>query len=314
MNRVRRLFTATTGFCLLLCLAASSAWAQGIDIPMIVTGDRDTNSWANAAYAHQFETDVKNSPAEFSRNNVSGVAGHRAEVSDSLFLVVNGAYQGSYYDFDKGTGSAQLRWNDIHRASLMVGMGWKNDEWSVIGLLIGRTDGESGADFDDTLTGGGAVIVDYKWSDELTTGFILGVTSTLEDSASLIPLPTVDWRFADHWKLHFGVVSAAAYPGVGPEISYLDEHWQFGFGGSYQTRRYRLDSRSGPTNKGIGQEQSFPVYARAAYAPNKNVSFGAMAGVALGGQIRSGTSGGNKVFKEDYKAAPIVGLNAAFQF
>jgi hypothetical protein len=39
-----------------------------------------------------------------------------------------------------------------------------------------------------------------------------------------------------------------------------------------------------------------------------------MAGVALGGEIRSENSSGSKIFKEDYGPAPIVGLQANFKF
>ena len=159
MNITRPFFFL--GILLAACLAAPAAWAQGIDVPMIVTGAQDQNTWVNASYAHQFEVDADSGPdgtePEFSRHSTQFIAGTRAEVSEDLFLVFNGAYNGSYYDFDKGSGAlTQLRWNDIHRTTLMVGMGWTNEEWTVIGLLMGRSEAESGAEIDDSLTGGGA--------------------------------------------------------------------------------------------------------------------------------------------------------------
>jgi hypothetical protein len=232
-------------------------------------------------------------------------------------MVGNAAYQGSYYNFSRGTtGGASLRWQDIHRLTLMAGLGWKvSDKTTLVFLGLGRTDGEGGSDFGDTLSGGGAFVVDHAWSEDLSTGLIIGVFSVLEDTAGLIPIPTVDWRFADSWKLHFGIVSAAGYPGVGPEVAYQGEKWNFGFGGSYQSRRFRLDSDSGqPTSKGIGSETSFPVFARVGFMPTENINLSATAGVALGGEIRSGTDGGRKIFKDDYDATPIVGLQANFRF
>jgi len=295
-------------------LLAPAAWGQGIDIPMLVTGEQDQNTWVTAAYAHQFNTDVDDSDTEFARDNAQLVLGHRAKVGDELFLVTHGAYMGGYYDFDDGRADGYV-WNDIHRGLLALGVGWENDDWNIVGLLIGRTDGESGAHFGDTLTGGGAVALSYKWSDTLRTGFILGAMSRLEDTASIIPVPTVDWRFAERWNLHFGLVVAAAYPGVGPEIGYQGEHWSFGFGGSFQTRRFRLEEHeNSPADEGIGEERSFPVFGRVGYAPNKNLSFGVTAGAALGGEIRSGTEGGTKISKEDYDAAPILGLNIRYLF
>ena len=317
--------SARTSFKIFIASAASvflsgQALAQAIDIPMIVTGSYDQNTWATANYAHQFNTDIKNSPAEFSRNNVSVAAGHRFELGDDWFLVGNATYQGSYYDFSQGSTSA-LRWKDIHRFTLMAGLGVKPSEnWTLVFMALGRSDGESGATFSDTLTGGAAVIASYKWSDTLSTGVIVGALSVLEDNVALIPVPTVDWRFADDWLLHFGVVSAAAYPGVGPEISYSADKWSFGFGGAYQTRRFRLDSDSGgfgppfSASKGIGQESSFPVFVRVGFKATDSLSLGAVAGVALGGEIRSGREGGGKIFKEDYKSAPILGANLSYRF
>ncbi len=319
MTSVRASFkiAIATATCLLL---AGEALAQAIDIPMIVTGSHDKNTWATADYSHQFNTDVKNSPAEFSRNNVSVVAGHRITLSDDVFLVGNAVYNGSYYDFSQGTTSG-LRWNDIHRLTLMAGLGWKaSDNWNLVFLALGRSDGEGGASFSDTLTGGAAFIADYKWSDTLTTGLIIGALSELEDNVALIPVPTVDWRFADDWLLHFGIVSAAAFPGVGPEVSYRADKWSFAFGGSYQVRRFRLDSDSPSVppflsaNKGIGQETSFPVFARVGFQATDSLRLEGTAGIALGGEIRSGRQGGGKILKEDYKAAPILGMNVKYFF
>jgi hypothetical protein len=313
MTSARNSFTIVMASAVFIVLAPS-AWGQRIDIPLIVTGAHGPNTWMSVHYAHQFEADVDNSTAEMERNSVQVVAGHRFEVRDDVFLVGNVAYHGSYYDFSNGNDRSQLRWSDIHQATLTLGVGWKVDEhWTLMALGMGRTAGESGADFGDTLTGGSTFVVDYRWSENLSTGLMLGVLSQLEDSVAIIPVPTVDWRFADGWRFHLGMVGLA-HPGVGPEISYRSDTWEFALGGSYQKRRYRLDDRAGPTNEGIGQEISFPIFARAAFAPNQNMNFGLMAGVALGGELRSGADGGSKVFKNDYDPAPIIGVQANFRF
>jgi hypothetical protein len=305
-------------------ILAPSAWGQGIDIPMLVTGTHGPDTWTSAQYAHQFEVKVDKpskavdrdgTRAEMARDSLQIVAGHRFQLNDDVFMVANAAYQGTYYDFAKGTGSlTQLRWSGIHQGTVMLAVGWKVDEsWTLVGLGLGRISGEAGADFGDSLTGGGALVVDYEWSETLSTGLIIGVLSQLEDSAGLLPIPTVDWRFSDGWLLHFGVVGMT-YPGVGPEVSYRSDKWEVAMGGSYQSRRYRLDERSGSTNEGIGQETSFPIYVRAGWSPNENVSLGVTAGVTVGGEIRSGDESGRRVFKENYNAAPMAGLQASFRF
>ena len=313
MTATRYSFTTVMASAVFIVLAPS-AWGQAIDIPALVTGAKGPSTWMGVSYIHQFEADVDNSTADMERDSVQAVVGHRFAVGDDVFLVGNVSYQGSYYDFSNGNDRSQLLWDDIHEATLMLGIGWRAGEnWTLVAMGLGQTSGESGADFGDTLTGGVALAIDYKWSENLSTGALIGVQSQLEDSVAIIPVPTIDRRFADGWLFHVGLVGLA-YAGVGPEISYRSERWQFGLGGSFQTRRYRLDDRPGPTNEGIGQEISFPIFVRASFAPNKNMNFGVMTGVSLGGELRSGADGGSKVFKDDYDPAPFIGLRANFLF
>jgi len=313
MAFARNLSAMLSGFAL-LAISAPSAWGQALDIPLIVTGAHGTNSWASIHYAHQFETDIDDTATEMARDSVQLIAGHRFQMTDDLFLVGNASYQGSYYDFSKNNDPAQLVWDDIHQATLSMGFGWKAGErWTLVGLLLGRTSGESGADFGDTLTGGGGLAIDYEWNENLSTGVILGVISQLEDSAAILPIPTIDWRFAEDWRFQFGVVEMT-YPGIGPMISYSSGPWRFAVGGSFQKRRYRLDDRLGPIDEGIGQEQSFPVFFRVGYLPTPKVNLALMVGTALGGEIRSEQNGGARIFERDYDPALILGLQAGFRF
>ena len=314
-----RMISARNSFAIVMASAVfmvlvPSAWGQAIDIPSIVTGTDGPNTWMGVHYAHQFEADVDNSTAEMERDSLQINVGHRIEMEDGVFLVGNLAYQGSYYDFSHGNDKSQLLWSNIHQTTLMLGVGWTvGENWTLAVLAIGRSAGESGADFGDTLTGGAALAIDYSWSEDLKLGAIIGVLSQLEDSAAFLPLPTIDWRFADGWRFQFGMVGMV-YPGVGPQISYRMEKWEFSLAGSFQKRRFRLDDRAGPTNEGIGQEISFPIFARFAFAPSEYMNMGLMAGFAVGGELRSGADGGSKVFKNDYDTAAIFGLQVNLRF
>ena len=300
-----------TAFCVAL---APLAQADAVDIPSLVTGARGPDSWASAQYLHQFETDIDDTPAEMSRDSLQLIAGHRFQMADDLFLVGNAAYQGSYYDFSNGGGPAQLVWNDIHQLTLMLGFGWTaSEKWSFLAFALGRTSGEGGADFGETLTGGGGVAIDYKWNENLSTGAIFGVISQLEDSAAVVPIPTVDWRFAEGWRFRFGLVGLA-YPGIGPEVSYRADDWEVAMGWSYQKRRYRLENHSGLANEGIGQERSFPMFVRVGYAATDKLSLGMMLGTTVGGEIRSEQNGGARIFEKDYDPAFNLGFQVGYQF
>ena len=95
MATARHVATIATGIAF-LALPAPSAWAQALDIPMIVTGAHGTNTWASLNYAHQFETDIDDTATEMERDSVQLIAGHRFQMTDDLFLVGNVSYQGSY--------------------------------------------------------------------------------------------------------------------------------------------------------------------------------------------------------------------------
>jgi hypothetical protein len=248
------------------------------------------------------------------RDSVQVVAGHRVELGDDFYAIGNLAYHGTYYHFTNGSDiGRRLLWSDIHQVTGVVGVGWKASEaWTFVALGIGRGAGEGGATARDTLTGGGALAIDYEWSENLSTGVIVGVLSQLEDSAAIVIVPTIDWSFGEDWRFRLGIVEMT-YPGLGPELSWRSSGWEVAAGGSYQKRRYRLKDE-GPPNKGIGEETAFPVFGRVGYSPNENVSLAVMGGVTVAGEVRSGQENGDKIFKENYNPAPFVGVQLHVRF
>ncbi len=137
--------------------------------------------------------------------------------------------------------------------------------------------------------------------------------SQIEDSVALMPIPQLDWRFADRWKLHVGLTNLG-YTGVGPELSYSPaKSWQIALGASYQTRRYRLDDHSGISN-GVGEETSAPIFTSLRWHPHPQATLDLFAGVAVAGHVRLENQTGDKVASSDYDPAPILGLRGQFVF
>jgi hypothetical protein len=175
-----------------------------------------------------------------------------------------------------------------------------------------RAAGESGAEFDDAITAGGLLGFSYRASDDLTLGLLLGATTQIEDSAALLLVPQVDWRFAERWKLHLGL-TRLAYTGLGPELSYApSDAWEVALGASYQNRRYRLDDHAG-IDDGVGQETTLPVYVRAGWRYQR-LRLDLFGGVAVGGQVTLEDDDGDQVQTSGYDPAPILGLNGQFVF
>jgi hypothetical protein len=285
--------------------------AQAIDLPAILTAEEGQDTWIFSSYAHQFETSL-NDGGNFSRESVTIGGGHRFALDTDWSLITSLAYQGSYYDF---SGSASpFAWDDIHQITGVALVDWKMDEsWSLQGGALLRTAAEGGANFGKGFTGGGLLGFSYRANKDLTLGALLGVTSAIENPAAVIPIPQIDWRFADQWKLHMGLTNLG-YTGIGPELSYApSDMWEFGVGASFQDRRYRLDHHNGFTN-GVGEETSAPLYARIRWRPQQRIALDLFTGVAVAGQVRLESQGGNKLQTSGYDAAPILGLRGQIVF
>jgi hypothetical protein len=78
------------------------------------------------------------------------------------------------------------------------------DELSAFIMPSLRSTGESGASFDETLTGGVLAGVAYRFGDRLTLGPGLAVFSQLEDNASVFPFLIIKWKITKRLSLETG--------------------------------------------------------------------------------------------------------------
>lgn len=294
-------------FAIAIVAMSAPALAQVVTPAVEPQESKDLNTWMSLSYAHLFETDFDDGPVDVERDSLLAIAGHRFALSDSVGLVTQAAYQLSAYDF---SGDGGALWDDIHQLTLLMIFDWKLDEnWSLFGGGLFRFSAESGADFDESLTGGGLGGFQYTWSENLKTGLLLGAMSQIEDDAAVLPLPLMTWKFAESWKFRLGVSQLGAV-GYGPELSWMaSEKWELGFGASYQSRRYRLD-----TLDQVGEETSLPIYARFGWHPTPSSTIELMAGVAVAGEVRMETKGGSKIFDEDIDPSATISLRGHIRF
>lgn len=112
---------------------------------------------------------------------------------------------------------------------------------------------ESGADFNDSIGGqflGGGT---YAFNDDLTLGFGLNIIFDLDGEPDVIPLPFVEWRFAEGWEL--------ASNSRGVNITYeRSDTLKYGVGARFLGREFRLDD-DGPIPGGIANDNSVAVAA-----------------------------------------------------
>ena len=302
---------------------AGSASAQAVDLPAILAADtKGPPTFITLQYGHQFKTDVEDGGADMSRDNAFFMGGHRFALSEKTSLVAIGGYTLQAYNF-RGS-SSFYQWDDVHRMVLGGIIGHDlNEEWSLIGAVTYRTWGEGGADYADSITGGLFGGFDYHPDEDFSIGLIVGFNSALEDSMSIVPVPTMNWKFAEDWRWKIGLVTVFD-PGVGTEFSWqISEKVSLGTGITFQTRRYRLNDKgrvAGVANPnrtddgGIGEESAVPVFVNVRWQISKRAAVDALAGVAFAGNVRVENSTGGRIKDDDYDPAPFLGLKGQFLF
>ena len=303
----------------LLGMAGSCLTAVGQDVADLDSGQpaaapvqgaqHQPSVKVTTAGSYQFNTDIKNG-GDFSVARFRAEVGVPISVNDKLSVAPFFRYGLDSYDF----GGGSKPWNDIN--SFVTGALLKdrlNENWVVYGGPILRLAAESGASWSDTLQGGGLLGVTYIMSSELNFGGGLYVMSQVEDNATVLPIITANWKFAEHWKAALGYTDIGTV-GYGAMVTWdYQQDWQLSFGGQFHRSRFRIDG-SGPSNDGIGQEQAFTLATGLTWAPSPSFSATGFVGLATGGEIRLETSGGNKLANSNYDPAPVIGLKAVFRF
>ncbi len=266
------------------------------------------STFTRGGAVYQFDTDLDEG-GSYNATRFTIQAGHGYAWDDRTSVSLALGYSFDGYDFTSGPGITALEpWDSIHAVSLSVPMriGIDND-WSGYLIPSLRSSGESGADFGETISGGGLVGIAYRFSERLTIGPGIGVQSQLEDTATIFPILIVDWKITDRLSLSTGRGLGATL-GPGLTLNYQpDQKWEFTIGGRYEKLRFRLD-KDGPVPSGIGEDKAFPLFAGCTYRFSRKAHVSLVGGVELGGELRLEDNDGNRIHKESYDPGGFLGL------
>jgi hypothetical protein len=330
---------------LLSMLASGSAFAQIVDIPAIMDPSaKGPPTFVQLQYGHQFETDVDDDGTDYARNNVLFGIGHRAQMNEKTSLFTMATYTLQSYDFGGGDGDGVplvppngilpnfregkfYQWNEIHRLVLGGLIGYDvSEQWRLIGGGIVRSWGETGADYGDSITGGLILGFSYEKNENFNSGLLIGLFNSLEGGIGILPVPTIDWRFAESWNFHTGLVSVFD-PGIGAELGFqVSDTVSLGTGFAFQSREFRLRDRArvaksdvrGNRNRtddgGVGSETGIPIFANLKWRPTKKSSIDLLGGVTVGGNLRVEDADGNRIKDHDYDPAPFLGFKGQIFF
>jgi hypothetical protein len=303
-------------FIILHILLADLSFGQGYPGKNVPQEKPDTkwSTFIRGGYVYQFDTDMDNSNGSFTTDRFFVQPGitYSPDYTRSYSLAFGYGYDG--YDFTGENGFGALRpWDDIHSFRLSAPIRFtKGQNWSFFIVPTIRVTGESGADLNDSLTGGGFAGFAYKFNERLTIGPGIGIVTQIEDDASIFPVLIINWKITDTLSLETGRGLGAT---LGPGISLnwqMTEQWNLTLGGRYEKLRFRLDDKA-ETPNGIGQDTSFPVFGGVTYNINPSAKVSLIGGFETSGELQLEDHNGNVLEQQDYENAAFLGFSFYFR-
>jgi hypothetical protein len=222
-------------------------------------------------------------------------------------------YDADLFSFtgDEGLGSLEP-WGTVNTFSLAIGYTGKlGEDWSLRIAPSITASGESSASFSDSLRYGGVLAFTRTFKETLTLGLGAAIFSGLEETR-VFPFIAVRWAFAPGWTLQNPFRPGPAGP-AGLEVAYKTDTWEFGFGGSYRSFRFRL-ADGGLGDHGIGEYSNVPLFVRASRPIGQHLTLDAYAGMLVGGSIEIEDSDGDDLVKSDFDPAPLIAISISGRF
>ena len=303
---------AAPGFAQQLRFNMNEPEAAEIDCPALAVFEEPIYFEVSGGFAHQFDADLDVGDYHVSRLDFAASA--ETDLNETWEVALQLRTWLDSFDFapNASLGFGSEPWEDIFTLSLGARIHYKlNDRWTLIGGPVLQFSRESGADWGDSLTGGGALSALYHWNENLAVGLGIGVLSQLEDDVIFFPILLVEWKLSSTLRLSSDTPTTTS---VGGEIV-----WEFAptfeaaLGGGYSSKRFRLDD-AGLAPGGVGEETYFPVHVRLGWSPVEHVQVNIFGGFALGTELTIETSTGAFVNDEEPDAAMFAGFSASLQF
>jgi len=281
-----------------------------LSLPTFTSLNAQGKDPVSMGYLAEFSADI-DSGGEMSTDRWDISGGLPVVNNDTHFAAVTLSYAYNDYQFSDTT----KLWDDITQISLGVPWSWKfNDKWKWSSVVrIGSTR-ESGGDIDQSYNAGVVTSLNYKFNETLTLGPGFSCFSELEDSVSVIPILSIDWKFANDWRLSTGP-SAGANSGANVYLNYvLNEKWNFSAGVYFQNQRFRLSSDSIVAADGVGEESYIAAYAVAQYAPTDHLALSLIGGWGFARELTVYDDTGSELLEEDLGNSPFAGMRISYKF
>jgi hypothetical protein len=204
-------------------------------------------------------------------------------------------------------------WDDVRHIGLSVPLWFPgSNEWSFLVNPSIDSFMEDGAKTSESIVYGAVLAVVKRFGPDRRLGLGVGVFDQLEE-VKAHPVILVDWAFTDRLRLG-NPLAAGPTGGAGLELTYrLDSGWELGGGGARRVTRFRLDE-AGPFPNGVGEQRGYPVFAHVGRRFDRAFRLDVYAGATFGGELRVDNASGNELIRQDFDAAPLVGVTLTARF
>ncbi len=235
--------------------------------------------------------------------------------SPKLAIRVSATWKASLFDFDgptdliTGTPQPGDPFDTLYRSELVAAALYRlSDHWSLAGGGFGRSSLESGADFGDSLVGGGFFAVGYEFGSRLEMGAGVRVRSRLRDNGVKVsPIYRLRWKVTDTVRLETS--------GLGLRIRYRpSQALQLSVSGRFESDRYRLDDAGTPLGEGTLQVRQVPVAAGVVWRPMRSLRLGLDVGAMVHQKLRARDEDNDTGNSISAGPAPFVGTRIEIRF
>jgi hypothetical protein len=293
-------------------LAATSAKSEGVTsghstLDTLETKEAKREFHVSAGFSHTFDAEFDHD--EFGDVSVTRLDSRVAYIMDvgPGELGLGGFYEFSWYNLDI-LDDEEFNFHRLSFDSFYKGM--VNENWGYFGYgaitFAADTDANLGDGIMGTVAGGAR----YVWSEDLSLGFGLSVSTSLEDDPRVWPVIALNWNINDRLNLRTLNGATLTYDITGERKLFVDGSVR------YQLREYRLDDDAlGP---GSGDDQSIiesMIVGEAGVTYRFTPQFGVRGFVGFVAarefEVRSDD---DEIGDEDADAAPIIGLRAFLSF
>lgn len=177
--------------------------------------------------------------------------------------------------------------------------------WFVgVGVLA---NGESDADFGDSIDTLFTAGYKHKVNSDLELGLGVVVRTRLDDDVLIVPLPQIKYTINEFWSI--------ASEGVGAKLSYkASNSLSYGLSGQYQSKTFRLDDSHALASGGMVTHRRVPVAFFAEYSPNDTIEISGRIGGLLAGELEILNTAGNNIATEDLDTGIFGSLSVSFKF